>query len=316
MIKEDIQNFSGQFLYEPELANSDSSISRDGCVLAGMGGSHLAGEILKVYDPEINLIIHNNYGLPKLKNINNKLIILSSYSGDTEEVIDAFEEAQLRNLKTISISTGGKLLGLTKDSGRPYIVLPENKIQPRMALGFSFLAILRALGEEGKLDEVRKAMSDFNPSEHESKGKKIAEEIGGKIPVIYSSEKNKPLAYIWKVKFNETAKIPCFFNVFPELNHSEMAGFEMADYSSQFSPIILKSENDDPRILKRMEATQNLLVQKGMKVITQEIRGNSPIEEIFSSIIMADWASLYLAEKMGLNPEEVPVVEKFKKLIG
>src|SRR3989344_9267737 len=122
-----IKNFFSQFSYNPEIENSDQWKKYSSFLVAGMGGSHLAADLLKVWNPGLDLIIHQDYGLPPLaeRYFKDRLIILSSYSGNTEEIIDAFEEAGKRNLPRAVISTGGKLLELAKNSIQKKASVPE-----------------------------------------------------------------------------------------------------------------------------------------------------------------------------------------------
>ena len=161
--------------------------------------------------------------LPKISR--DETLILSSYSGNTEEVISAFEKGIEHNLSIVIISTGGKLIELAKKHSISYIQMPDTNIQPRNAIGYSLKALLKVIGDEKTLEELSKLSESLNPSEYEEEGKELAEKLKSKVPVIYSSTRNMPIAYNWKIKFNETGKIPAFYNVFPELNHNEMAAY-------------------------------------------------------------------------------------------
>ena len=141
----------------------------------------------------------------------------------------------------------------------------------------------------------------------------------GFVPVIYSSRKNGPLAYAWKVKINETAKKPAFSNVFPELNHNEMAGFHANEVSKLLSQnfyfIFLEDQADNTRILKRMGITAQLFQKQKLNVETVELTGGNTFFKIFSSLQLADWVSYYIAKEYGIDPADVSAIEEFKKLI-
>ncbi|MDP3724874.1 MAG: bifunctional phosphoglucose/phosphomannose isomerase [Nanoarchaeota archaeon] len=320
-MKTAIENFAEQFLFKPEIENADSFASSRKFVVVGMGGSHLAAGLLRVWNPYLDIIIHRDYGLPARSDeeLKERLIILSSYSGNTEEVLDAFEQAEEKGLSCAVITTGGKLLGLAKKKKIPYVVLPETGIQPRSALGFSFKAFLKLMGEEEALQEAGELAKTLHPKTFEGTGKKLAEELKNKIPVIYSSTRNEPVAYIWKIKFNETGKIPAFCNAIPELNHNEMTGFDVKDsskhLSKQFAFMLLRDKSDHPRIGKRMDALEELYKERGLPARTIELKGSSTFEKIFSSLLLADWTALYTAELYGLESEGVPMVEEFKELM-
>lgn len=318
---ESIKNFNKQFLYEPEIKNQENLVKTSSFVVVGMGGSALAPLLLKTWKPGFNITIHCDYGLPKtIEKLKNKLVILSSYSGNTEEVIDAFEKAKENNLDMAVISTGGELLKLAKENNIPYIELPNTGIQPRMALGFSIRAFLKIVGEENELKNISELAVNLNPTDFEENGKILAQKMKNNVPVIYASNNNLSIAYNWKIKLNETGKIPTFYNVLPELNHNEMTGFDVRDstkeLSNKFYFIILKDVEDNPKISKRMSIIENLYKNRGLKVETIKLEGKNIWLKIFSSLLLADWIAYYTALEYGLEPEQVPMVEEFKKLIS
>ena len=122
-----IESSAGQFAFEPEIKNIDKLKKFSKYIIVGMGGSHLAGDLLKLIDPNIDVIIHRSYGLPLLpkEEMENRLIILSSYSGNTEEVLEAQTEAEKLGLSQVVIAVGGKLLAIAKEKEIPYIQMPD-----------------------------------------------------------------------------------------------------------------------------------------------------------------------------------------------
>jgi glucose/mannose-6-phosphate isomerase len=316
-----IKNFNKQFEYQPQI---EGSLSLDGVrnfIAVGMGGSHLAADILNSYDPSFNILVHKNYGLPSLpeETLKQSLIVLNSYSGNTEEVIDSFYLVLEKKLKMVSITCNGKLLELSKEHNIPFVKLPEPKVQPRLALGFHTKALLKILNKEKELKEISELVYLLQPEEFEEQGRDLAQKIKNKIPIIYASEKNQAIAYIWKIKFNETSKIPAFYNVFPELNHNEMTSFDVKEttrnLSQNFIFLILFDEEDHPKIQKRMKILKKLYEERNLKVEISKLEGQNRFHKIFSSLILADWTSYYLAKEYGVEPEEVPMVEEFKKLM-
>jgi len=318
---EAIKNFNKQFLFEPEIKNQENFVKKTEFVVVGMGGSALASKMLKTWKPGFNITIHTDYGLPELsiEELKSKLIILSSYSGNTEEVIKAFEEAKEKKLEMAIIAVGGKLLALAKENHVPYIELPNTGIDPRMATGFSIKALLKFIGEESELKKIKELAITLNPINFEKDGKILAEKMINYIPVVYASNRNFIWAYLWKIKLNETGKIPAFYNVLPELNHNEVNGFDVKDsikeLCNKFYFLILKDEEDSPKILKRMEVTEKLYKDRNLQVQTLDFRGENIWYKIFSSLVLADWTAYYTALQYGLKPEQQPIVEEFKKLI-
>ena len=215
----------------------------------------------------------------------------------------------------VAISVGGKLLEFARQHSIPYVEMPDWELEPRLTLGLNLRALLKVLGQEESLD----ILSNIQLGDFEKTGKELAKKLRGFVPIIYSSRKNGPLAYAWKVKINETAKKPSFSNVFPELNHNEMAGFDVSKISKLLSQnfhfIFLKDETDNPRILKRMEVTVKLFQDQKLNVETIELVGENVFAKIFSSLQLADWISYYIAKEYGIDPMDIATIEEFKKLL-
>ena len=321
MIPETIKNFSQQLAFNPVIENVGKLRSAKSFIIAGMGGSHLAADLLKIWNPSAPIIVHSNYALPRLpiEELKHSLVIASSYSGNTEETIDAFEKARSRKLKVAAISTGGKLLKLAKKYDTPFIQLPDVKIQPRSAIGFSAVAMLKMIGEEKELAKLKKLAQSINPADIEAAGKKLAEKLRDLTPIIYSSAANFPIAYNWKIRFNETGKIPAFCNAIPEANHNEILGFVLNDgaeiFSKRFGFIFLNDQADHRRNKLRMETLSGLYEKVGLTVARADLKGKTVWEKIFNSLILADWTSYYSAKLHGFDPEEENLVNKFKEMM-
>lgn len=244
---------------------------------------------------------------------------MSSYSGNTEESIDAYDLAGKLGLTRIAISIGGKLLDKAKKDKVPYIQMPDYNIQPRSALPLSLISLLKVIDEKEMLKEIGKLSKTFHPENFEKEGKELAEKIRGSVPVIYASDKNITLAYNWKIKFNETGKIPAFYNVLPELNHNEINGFDVKDTTRKLSEklcfIFLKDKTDHPKTKKRMLVTEKLYKERNLKTYNIDISGKNIFHKIFSNLLVADFTAYFTAEGYGLESEQVPMVEEFKKLI-
>ena len=118
---------------------------------------------------------------------------------------------------------------------------------------------------------------------------------------------------------NETGKIPAFYNLLPELNHNEMTGFDVAEktknLSKNFSWIFIHDDKDHTQIKKRMAVVAKLYKKRGLSVINLKLAGKNKWFQIFSNLLVADWASYYTSQNYGLESEQVPMVEEFKKMI-
>jgi glucose/mannose-6-phosphate isomerase len=321
MMQDAIKQFHTQFSYKPVIEQGDTLGRYHSYVLIGMGGSHLAADILHTIEPSLSLHVHCDYGLPKkCKDFYKKsLVILSSYSGNTEEVLEAYNEAKEQGYDMAVIAVGGKLIELAIADGISYVQLPDTGIQPRSALGFSLLALLALLKQENRIKELSNLVENLDPNIFEQRGKVLAEQLKDKVPLIYSSRRNEAIAYNWKIKLNETGKIPAFYNVFPELNHNEMTGFDIVEktkhLSDKFFVFMLTDRDDHPRIIRRMHVVESLYRDRGLFVEVVEIEGRTVYEKIFFSLILADWVAVHIAKIYGLESEQVPMVEEFKSTI-
>lgn len=317
-----ILGFNTQFAFQPEIHNVAAFKPAKRLIVAGMGGSHLAGDLLSACDPTLDVYVHRDYGLPPLSDerLRGSLLIASSYSGNTEETLDFATKALLARLNLAIVAVGGKLIEFAKKNKLPYIVLPDTGIQPRSALGFSIMALGRFLGDEKLLEELSGLFRKLKPAALRAAGQALAEKLRNRLPVIYSSSRNAAIAYNWKIKFNETGKIPAFYNVFPELNHNEMTGFDAVPstkkLSEDFHFIFIEDERDHPQTRKRMSVCKKLYEARGLPVTVVPLSGGSALEKIFNSLLLADWTAFHSAALYGVESEQVPMVEEFKKLIA
>lgn len=332
-MEESIINFAKQFGYVSEMVGGDfESLGQyEHIVLGGMGGSHLSADLLKAAAPGIDIYVHKDYDLPPYEDdfFKKSLLVASSYSGNTEETISFLEEGLKRGYRVVVISTGGELIKLAEENNLPYIQLPDTGIQPRLAVGFAVIALASLLPEGGEKSKAQKAtlLADLAsmeamliPDTDRAFAEDLAKTIDGKTPVIYASPANLAVAYNWKIKLNETAKIPAFYNLFPELNHNEMQGFGLVEatqhLADQFHIIFLTDENDHERTQKRMSIAQELYEEKGITTTNLKIEGKGRLHSLLKTILIADWVALTLALAHHAEPEQVPMVEAFKEKLN
>ncbi len=299
-----INQLPRQLAYQPSVIHEDRLQPARRFVLCGMGGSHLAGSILQAVAPSLPLTIHRDYGLPQLAeaDLRSSLIILSSYSGNTAEVLSAAAEVARRGLPSLTITQGGELLTWANAHHLPYIQLPPSKLPARLALGWSLLALLSVVDNPEKTlrQLVVEAGRQLNPQASEELGRQLAQTLKAKIPVVYSDAQTWALAYAWKIKLNETGKIPAFYNVLPEANHNELAGFDpqgaMGAFLNQFAAVLLLDPRADERLAKRFTLVRKFYEAAGLPVVSLPLTDQpNPWVGIFNSLILADWTSYYLA---------------------
>lgn len=244
--------------------------------------------------------------------------IFCSYSGNTEETITTLMKALTAGLSVVVIASGGKLEGIAKEKGLPFVKLPvpNPQFQPRMGTGYIVASMLTILYNHGLAEDLKDEMlaevPDFESSmgAYEAKGIELAAKISGKTPLVWSSQKFKELARVWTIKFNEHAKNPAFWNFFPELNHNLMVG--LTNLSDRYFAIMLKDPGDDPGNLRRYKIAAEVLGEHGLESEILDLRGTTTFAKMFDSIYTADFAAYYLAEKNQTDPTPVDMVEEFK----
>ncbi len=316
-----IKKFPEQFAYQAKIENKKYFKKAKDFVVLGMGGSHLAADLLLAIKPDLNIHVHQDYDLPTwpMSKLKKYLIIANSYSGNTEEVISGLQLAIKNKLNILVIATGGQLIKIAKEKNLPYIQIPDWHMQPRQAIGLNLRALLLAMGETKMLKESFELSKYLKSNKQQSNGKKMAEQLFNHVPIIYASRQNTSLAFTWKIKFNENTKIPAFYNVLPELNHNEMTGFDRNDstkkLSNHFSIIYLEDSHDHPQINQRLKVIKKLYKKEELPQISIPLRGQNRWQAIFDNMLLADWTSYYLAQKYNIDPDPVPMVEQFKKMI-
>jgi len=312
-------------------AKVELDINPENIVVCGMGGSAIAGDILSAYiDPFIDLpvYVHRDYGLPKEAS-DGSLVIISSYSGNTEEAVSAYEAALERGLTVVGVTTGGTLGASFQEKGTPWVEIPKTGLPPRLAYGFSFAAMAKVLSDSGIISpvdahlqnaatELNKMNSDESErAELEDHGRRLALLLKDKFPVVYASRKMEFVAYSWKTKFNENAKVFAYHHCFPELNHNEINGYGDVSEGVQRHFVFIKDRHDDPEVIRRMKVTMELLEKNQAGAYSLVELGHDDImTRLFEGCLIGDWATYYLALERGIDPTPVAMIEDFKKALG
>jgi len=206
-------------------------------VVTGLGGSAISGDLMANFlgnELKVPFIVNRNYSIPAFAN-ESTLLIVSSYSGNTEETISVFNEGLKKGCSIICSTTGGKIGKIAVENKIPVVkVMPG--FQPRYSLGLSFFTLLKILQELGIISSQESVVNKITAlwkekgiqfSKEENKALEIARELTGFIPVIYSAaDVTSAVGYRLKCQFNENSKLHAFHNVIPELNHNEIIGWE------------------------------------------------------------------------------------------
>lgn len=296
-------------------------------VVTGMGGSALAALLAKAWlknDITIPFEIIRGYDLPAYVN-QSTLVIASSYSGNTEETVSALGQANTRGAQVGVIASGGKLVEIVEGSGIAHVTLPTG-LQPRMAVIYNLRALLALFENFGVVQDKLQEIEDLSqwlgaqstawgptiPAD-QNYAKQLAKQAVGKTPVFYGGALTAPVAYKWKISFNENAKNVAFWNEYPEFNHNEFLGWTSHPVEKPFAVFDLISAFEHPQILKRFEISDRLLSGLRPKATVVNLVGDSLIAQLLWASILADYVSIYVAILNGVDPTPVELIEKFKK---
>lgn len=312
-----------QLQYDFEVAQGPLDVVN--IVYAGMGGSALAAQISLTW-PGYNLPfeIVRNYDLPAYVG-EKTFVIISSYSGNTEETLSALEQAASKGAPIAIITSGGKLADIAREKGYPLAVLPTG-LQPRHAVFYNLKALVQLLQQAGLFvrdagelnqaaDFLQTKVQSWLPTVPTSNNvaKQIAQECIGKSIVMYGGPLLYPAAYKWKISFNENAKQIAWVNQFPEFNHNEFLGWTKQPVSKPYTVIDLRSNFEHPQVQKRFEVSERLLSGMRPAPIVVQAEGETLLEQLLWTINLGDFVTLYVAVLNGLNPTPVELIEKFKR---
>jgi glucose/mannose-6-phosphate isomerase len=299
-------------------------------IVAGMGGSAIGGELLKDYarsQAPIPIEVNKDYQLPAYAS-QLSLVVVVSYSGDTEESLSAFLDAQHRKCMIFCVSSGGSLLEFAEKLNVPHLRVPAG-MPPRAASPYLLVPQLILLEKMGLISGVAEGLDEAikllekvsreNAPEKPSKtnlAKLVASGINGTIPVVYGFGIYRSVAQRWKQQFNENAKVPAKWEFFPELNHNEIVGWEkVGTLAQQFSTVFLRDKNEPAEVRSRIEITKTLM-PKASKHFEVWSQGKSTLAKMLSTILVGDFASVYLAVKRGVDPTPVQTITTLKQKLG
>lgn len=309
---------------------AEDGVGVSNVILAGMGGSALAANIIKnwLYDSlVVPFEVIRGYKLPDYIGPDT-LVILSSYSGNTEETLACYEQALGQNARIVVMTAGGKLMELAKQKNHILLDLPAD-FQPRLAV-FAGLKALACLFEDMRLastpdlrgqlinvsDFLNKIKFEMSPDNDKGNtAMEIAEKVAGKVGVIYAGSALGAAAYKWKIDINENGKQLCFYNTYPELNHNEFQGWIFPEKKPVVA-VQLESSFENKQMQKRMDVTKQILSNHGFKPIVVNAQGDTKLAHLLSTILLGDYVSAYIGIINGINPTPVELVEDLKKKLG
>lgn len=297
-------------------------------VYLGMGGSAIAGDIIgEILFDQLSLPIQviRGYEVPGYCS-SSTLVIASSYSGNTEETLQAVEYASQKGAKIVAITSGGTLHQLAKKKKWKVLDVPAG-YPPRQAFGYLFflayqliLAVMnKSLAEEDfnylfQFAETMIQRTDELSTEGKVFTKDLAIRIKNKIPIIYSTSPHlNSVSVRWKNQFQENSKSMAFSNTIPEMNHNEIVGWEMEGKLCQnYLVLFLENEQNNPRIESRLQLTKNIIRDRGADVVEVYAEGKNLLSQTISLIITGDWTTYYLALLYEKDPSSIINIDYLK----
>ncbi len=303
----------------------------DNIIVAGMGGSGIGGDLLKDWARnKINVPIEvsRDYHLPEYAG-KKTLVLLTSYSGDTEESLSAYLDALKRGCMIFCVSSGGSLLESAEKLNVPYLRVPGG-MPPRAALPYLFTPLILSLEKMGlvsgaseELDEAMMLLNkistdnEFERPINENFAKGLALNISKTAPTIYGFGIYRGVAQRFKQQFNENAKVPAKWEVFSELNHNETVGWQKAGkLAKRFTVILLRDKEEPIEIRSRIEITKELMEQEGLCMYEVQVQGKSTLAKMLSTILVGDFTSVYLAALRGVDPTPVKTINYLKDTLN
>ncbi|KPK96767.1 MAG: hypothetical protein AMJ95_12405 [Omnitrophica WOR_2 bacterium SM23_72] len=302
-------------------------------VFAGMGGSAIGADLIRSYlyfESKIPIVVLREYRLPAYVD-EATLVIVSSYSGNTEETLSAYREAQEKKATLLAVSSGGMLKDFASRDKVTFVEMPGN-LPPRCSLGYLSIIPLCLLARcglapepSGAIHQMVKTLEDLrnhnlNPGigQKDNIAKSIALKLYNKLSFIYSSSLSFDVCAIrMRGQIAENSKALSSSHVFPEMNHNEIVGWDNPKkLFKNFVAVILRDKGMHPRVAMRMDITADLIRKEGVEVIEIWSSGEGLLSRIFSLIYIGDFVSLYLAILYGIDPTPVDRVTYLKEQLA
>jgi glucose/mannose-6-phosphate isomerase len=291
-------------------------------LVTGLGGSGIGGSVVNELVQDnctVPIIVNKDYFLPSFVNANT-LVIISSYSGNTEETLNCFEQAIKKNAQIVCVTSGGKVAEIAQKHGFDLVLVPGGN-PPRTCLGYSVVQLLNILrfNEFISLD-VTKLIADVvvllenEKNNISKKSKEVAAELKGKIPVIYSLGNTESIAMRFRQQINENSKMLCWHNVIPEMNHNELVGWKRED--NRLSVIVLRTDYDYEKNIKRLDFCKNVISTYTNNYTELKAIGKNRFEQLFYLIHLTDWISYELALHNEVDPIEVHIIDQLKNALA
>ncbi len=321
-MKDLVQNFTKQLREAKSIAEkaiiAPGNKNIQNILITGLGGSGIGGTIISELIADtctVPITVNKDYFLPAFVN-EKTLVIISSYSGNTEETLSAMEKAISKNAQIVCVTSGGKVMQLAKQHQFDFIEIPGGN-PPRSCIWYCLVQIIKVLVEKGFAD--KKLFNDLDKTielldkENEnikSESKRIAEKLKDKFPILYSLGTCEGTIVRFRQQINENSKMLCGHHTFPEMNHNELVGWTTKN--DDIVVVTFHTSFDYARTKKRYEVCKPIFEKLSAGVIDIEAKGSSRLEQFFYLINIGDWISCYIADLRGIDPVEVNVIDRLK----
>lgn len=331
LVEEFPQQVADGWLLGKQVNGLPSAEGIDGVVVLGMGGSGISGNVLKAalgMSFKRPVRVSKGYGIPGWAGPGT-LVFAVSYSGETEETLEAYGKARAAGARVVTVSSGGTLARLGDEHGCAAVNLKAG-LQPRAALGYlsmPLLAVCQSLGlgrYESDVSETidllmqraaqwsREVPLDLNPA------KQMAVGLAGTIPLVYGAEGlGAVAAYRWKCQLNECAKVHAFGNSLSELNHNEIMGWSplSAQPGVRLGLVALRHPAEHPRIQERFRITVPLLEQRANFSGEFRTPASSSLAQLMDLMYLGDFVATYLAIAQGVDPTAIDLIDEVKSAL-
>lgn len=298
-------------------------------VVVGMGGSGISGQLLAdwAFDRlDVPVSVVNDYHLPAYCG-NRTLVLVESYSGNTEETLSAFEDAMMRGCPTVAVTSGGELAARARQRGVPLVEVPDDLPVPRAATAYLFVPLLMAIEGVGldyatdELGECQRILSTLRDElaphvpTSSNAAKQLAISLEGTVPVIYGQGVLKAAARRWRTQLNENPKMLARDDVFPECNHNDTPAWGGSGNTDLFSVVLLRDTAEPQDVVDRLELTREIAFRNAKVVVEVRARGEGTLARLMSAMYVGDYTSLYLAFLRGMDPAPVEMIEDLKRAL-
>jgi len=317
-----VANFSKQLQTALDIAKAATfttpTHTLQNVLISGLGGSGIGGTIVKELiedNATLPINITKDYFLPAFVN-ENTLVIICSYSGNTEETVNVMELALQKNAKVVCITSGGKVQELASANKLDCVIIPGG-MPPRSCIGYSITQLFNILEKFGVCNvnsqaEIAKSISLLDTEEEDviHQANSLSLRLMGKLPVIYSLGATEGVSIRFRQQLNENSKMLCWHHVLPEMNHNELVAW--TEKNDNIVVVVWRYETDYPRNIKRLEICESVFSKFTKNIIEINTKGTSAIQRALYAIHLGDWVSVLIADLKHVDASDISIIAHLK----